>query len=54
MNISKKMVAIILALAMMVGLCSFAQAENTEGYKIGFCNYAVSNSWQTQMEAEFK
>lgn len=54
MNISKKKVAIILALAMMVGLCSFAQAENTEGYKIGFCNYAVSNSWQTQMEAEFK
>jgi len=24
------------------------------GYSIGFCNYAVSNSWQTQMEAEFK
>lgn len=25
-----------------------------KGYSIGFCNYAVSNSWQVQMEAEFK
>lgn len=28
--------------------------DSKEGYSIGFCNYAVSNSWQTQMEAEFK
>lgn len=30
-----------------------AQTEQ-KAYSIGFCNYAVSNSWQVQMEAEFK
>lgn len=28
--------------------------KEASGYSIGFCNYAVSNSWQVQMEAEFK
>lgn len=29
-------------------------SAEAKGYSIGFCNYAVSNSWQVQMEAEFK
>lgn len=29
-------------------------SAKAKGYSIGFCNYAVSNSWQVQMEAEFK
>lgn len=28
--------------------------EAGKGYVIGFCNYATANSWQVQMEAEFR
>lgn len=33
---------------------SVQETKDGEGYVIGFCNYATANSWQIQMEAEFK
>lgn len=50
----KKILSVVLCLCVVVSVFCFAAAEEKKGYKIGFCNYAVSNSWQTQMEAEFK
>ncbi|HHU54078.1 MAG TPA: ABC transporter substrate-binding protein [Clostridiaceae bacterium] len=61
------MVALILCIILLIGACGKSTKENDESlkdskdsqdsgsnYVVGFCNYTVSNSWQTQMEAEFK
>lgn len=43
---TKKLVSLLLALAIACGLVAGAQAE---GYKIGFANASVSNSWRVKM-----
>lgn len=43
---TKRIVSLLLALVMVCGLVACAQAE---GYKIGFANASVSNSWRVKM-----
>ena len=43
---TKRIVSLILVLAMVFGVAACAQAE---GYKIGFANASVSNSWRVKM-----
>ena len=57
----KRVMAFALMVCIVVALCASAtapetgeQPEKDGGWVVGFCNYTVSNSWQTQMEAEFK
>lgn len=45
---------VVLALFVSLTLISFTGSALAEGYKIGFSNYSVTNSWRVQMEAEFK
>ena len=64
----KKVLALILAMMMAFSLvaCGGDQgttdeggtdetggAEGGSGYKIGFSNFSIGNSWRQQMEAEF-
>ncbi len=57
----KRVMAFALMVCIVVALCACGtapetgeQPENDGGWGVGFCNYTGSNSWQTQMEAEFK
>lgn len=43
---TKKIVSLFLALVLLLGLMSLAQAE---GYRVGFANASVSNSWRAKM-----
>lgn len=46
--------AAILMSAVVLCAAAAPAAEKGKGYIIGFCNYATANSWQVQMEAEFR
>ncbi len=51
----RKSLALLLTLALGIAVMVDADAgEKGKGYIIGFCNYATANSWQVQMEAEFR
>lgn len=46
----------VIVMALAIAICStvVSAGEKTSGIVIGFCNYATANSWQVQMEAEFR
>lgn len=48
----KQFVMVVLAMAVAAGSATVSAGE--KAYVIGFCNYATANSWQVQMEAEFR
>lgn len=56
---SKKLVCLLLALMLVLPVVALASgsegtpAPDQKAYTIGFCNYAMSNSWQVQMVAEY-